>query len=105
MLGPINHHRNKQTALNSVLVDAKSVLIPEQPDPPSPRSTAIVFNSGPIAGIPMELKPRSQIQLGLKITAPAEAKKGDVLKIHLVQRNRQRQVVGGIAVTEHHIDY
>jgi hypothetical protein len=73
-------------------------IIQEQSDSAGRKSASIVFKSGPIAGFPTVLKPRSQIRLGLKITAPAEAKHGDVLKIHLVQRNRQGQVVGGIAV-------
>ena len=73
-------------------------IIQEQSDPTGPKAASIVFKPGPIAGFPTVLKPRSQIRLGLKITAPAEAKHGDVLKIHLVQRNRQGLVVGGIAV-------
>jgi hypothetical protein len=76
----------------------EAVITPEQPGGIVPKSASIVFKPGPIAGFPTVLKPRSQIRLGLKITAPAEAKQGDVLKIHLVQRNRQGLVVGGIAV-------
>jgi hypothetical protein len=38
------------------------------------------------------------MRLGLKITAPAEAKHGDALKLHLIQRNLQGIVVGGITV-------
>ena len=94
----MNHQCNKPEALNSVLVDGKLDIIQEQSDSAGPKSASIVFKPGPIAGFPTVLKPRSQIRLGLKITAPAEAKHGDVLKIHLVQRNRQGQVVGGIAV-------
>lgn len=75
----------------------EAVITPEQPEGRVPKSASIVFKAGPIAGFPTVLKPRSQIRLGLKITAPAEAKQGDVLKIHLVQRNRQGLVVGGIA--------
>jgi hypothetical protein len=76
----------------------EALIISEESDETNPKSASIVFKPGPIAGFPTVLKPRSQLRLGLKITAPAEAKHGDTLKIHLVQRNRQGQVVGGIAV-------
>jgi hypothetical protein len=73
-------------------------IITEQSDLTGSKSASIVFKPGPIVGFPTVLKPRSQIQLGLKVTAPGEAKKGDILKIHLVQRNHQGVVIGGIAV-------
>jgi hypothetical protein len=76
----------------------EAVIMTEQADRMVPKSASIVFKPGPIAGFPTLLNPRTQIRLGLKITAPAEAKHGDVLKIHLVQRNKQGLVVGGIAV-------
>lgn len=75
----------------------EAVIMTEQADPMVPKSASIVFKPGSIAGIPTLLNPRTQKRLGLKITAPAEAEHGDVLKIHLVQRNRQRLVVGGIS--------
>ena len=73
-------------------------IIQEKSDPTGTKLASIVFKPGPIVGFPTVLKPRTQIRLGLKITAPAEAKHGDVMKIHLVQRNQQGLVVGGIAV-------
>jgi hypothetical protein len=76
----------------------EAFVILEGSDQTEPKSASIVFKPGPIAGFPIVIKPRSQLRLGLKITAPAEAKHDDVLKIHLVQPNRQGQVVGGIAV-------
>jgi hypothetical protein len=78
--------------------EREAIIIPEESDRTDHKSASIVFKSGPIAGFPTVLKPRSQVRLGLKITAPTEATHGDVLKIHLVQRNRQGLVVGGIAV-------
>ena len=60
--------------------------------------TSIAFRPGLLRGFPIALKPRSQIKVGLKITAPPEAKPGDVIRIDLVQRNRKGEVVGGITV-------
>ena len=59
---------------------------------------SIAFRPGLLTGLPIALKPRSQIKVGLKIKVPPEAKKGDVIKMDLVQRNSKRQVVGGVSV-------
>lgn len=58
----------------------------------------IEFHSGALAGIPIKLRPRSPINLDLRIRSPAEAKPGDVEVIHLVQRNTKGKVVGGITI-------
>jgi len=50
------------------------------------------------AGFPLTLPPRGSVTVGLKITAPPEAKAGDVIQIDLVQRNTKGQTVGGIVV-------
>ena len=73
-------------------------LVSEKSDPSGIASTSIAFNPGVLAGFPIVLRPRSQIELGLKITTPAHAKHGNIFEIHLVQRNRRGAVVGGITV-------
>ncbi len=61
-------------------------------------ATVLSFRPGLLTGFPIGLQPRAQLQLGLKVTAPQEAKPGDVIKIHLMQRNTKNEVVGGITV-------
>lgn len=62
------------------------------------RAAALNFKSGVLTGFPIGLPPRSQLQLGLKITAPEEAKPGDTFEIQLMQRNTKNEVVGGFTV-------
>ena len=59
---------------------------------------ALAFRPGTLVGLPVLLGPRSPLTLGLKITAPAESKPGGEFLIHLVERNRAGQVIGGISV-------
>jgi Zn-dependent metalloprotease len=59
---------------------------------------AIVFQPGVLSGFPVGLKARRQVKVGLKITVPQEARPGQALKVDLVQRNSQGNVVGGITV-------
>jgi hypothetical protein len=61
-------------------------------------STNITFHPGVLAGFPIALKPRNEIQVGLKITAPADAKSGDSMEMQVVQRNAKGEIVGGITV-------
>ena len=61
-------------------------------------SAALAFPPGPLAGIPVGLKAGAALKLALKITAPRNAQPGSSMRIHLVQRNADRQVVGGITV-------
>lgn len=61
-------------------------------------ATSIAFMPGLLSGFPVALKPRSQVKVGLKITAPPEARPGDVVEIQLIQRNSKKQVIGGITV-------
>lgn len=57
---------------------------------------------GRTAGIPAILPPSSQQLIGLKVQAPANAKRGAVVKTHFVQRHaRTKQITGGVAVEVH----
>jgi len=73
--------------------DASAELVTD-----SQGNTAIRLRPGSLSGFPVALRPRTQIKAGLRITAPPEAKPGEVIELHLVQRNRKGQVVGGITV-------
>jgi hypothetical protein len=59
---------------------------------------AIPFKAGLLTSFPIGLQPRTPVQLGLRVTAPPDAKPGDVIKIHLMQRNTKNEVVGGFAL-------
>jgi Zn-dependent metalloprotease len=61
-------------------------------------ATAIAFQPGALTGFPIALPARTQTEFDMKITAPADAKPGDEIKINLVQRDDKKQVVGGITV-------
>jgi hypothetical protein len=58
----------------------------------------IAFKPGVLSGFPVGLQPRTPVNLGLKVTAPSEANPGDVVEINFVQRNGEKQVVGGFTV-------
>jgi hypothetical protein len=58
----------------------------------------LAFRTGASAGFPATLPSRGTVTVGLKITAPPEARPGDVIEVDLVQRNAKGQVVGGIVV-------
>lgn len=58
----------------------------------------IAFKPGISTGIPITLQPRTPVQLTLKVSAPAEARPGDVIDLHVVQRNSKKQIVGGVTV-------
>ena len=66
--------------------------------------TAMAFRPGLEAGFPFQLRPRSAVSAGLKITVPREAKPGETMSIDLVQRNRAGKIVGGIAVQVNVVD-
>jgi hypothetical protein len=53
-------------------------------------ATAIAFQPGALTGFPIALPARTQMEFGLKITVPANAKPGDEIKINLVQRDDKR---------------
>ncbi|MDP3280444.1 MAG: M36 family metallopeptidase [Nitrosomonas sp.] len=58
----------------------------------------LAFKPSLNAGFPVVLRPRTQIEFGLKVAAPANARPGDEILIHLYQRNEKNQVVGGISI-------
>lgn len=61
-------------------------------------AAALAFRPGLLAGFPFRLKPRMSLKVDLKIQVPREARPGETLEVHLVQRNKRNQVVGGITV-------
>jgi hypothetical protein len=65
---------------------------------------SVNFRSGVLVGIPLKLAPRQTLKAALKVTAPPEAKPGEVIKFHIVQRNAKKQVIGGIAVQVNVVD-
>jgi Fungalysin metallopeptidase (M36)/Fungalysin/Thermolysin Propeptide Motif/Peptidase propeptide and YPEB domain len=65
---------------------------------------ALAFRPGATAGFPVKLRGRRAINVGLRLTAPREAKPGDTLTLDLLQRNRRGQVVGGVSVRVNVVD-
>jgi len=48
---------------------------------------------------PVNLPFMSQTELGLKVTVPSNAKRGSIIRTHLVQRNtKTKQITGGVAL-------
>jgi hypothetical protein len=60
--------------------------------------TSIQFNPGELTGFPFQLAAMTQSEYGLKVAVPAKAKAGDEIKLQVMQRDSQGQVVGGITV-------
>ncbi len=58
----------------------------------------IRFQPGRLVGFPFELSPRYNVPMKLRVKAPAKSRRGDSYEVHLVQRDRRGQVVGGITV-------
>jgi hypothetical protein len=61
-------------------------------------TAALAFRPGLAVGFPIGLRPRTQIEFGLRVTAPSNARPGDEILIDLYQRNERNEVVGGISV-------
>ncbi len=59
---------------------------------------ALPFAAGATAAIAIALRPRLPVAVGLQVTAPPKAKRGDELDLDVVQRRRDGQIVGGIRV-------
>ena len=60
------------------------------------------FTIGRASQLPISLRPTQQLVVGLRVTAPATAKSGDVLRLDLVQRgDNGKGIVGGLAVEIH----
>jgi hypothetical protein len=78
-------------------------------DPPRPstaeelravlRGKRIVLGPGRTAGLRSRLPARTALALGLELTAPVDAKAGEELLVHLVQRWDDGRPAGGIGVT------
>lgn len=62
------------------------------------RNFHLAYHEGPITGFPVTLPARTLIPLEMHIEVPKDAKPGDVIETHLVQKNRENQVVGGFVV-------
>jgi hypothetical protein len=77
-------------------------------DPPRPpaveepqavlRGKRIILGPGRVAGLRSRLPARAALALGLELTAPGDAKPGDELLVHLVQRWDDGRAAGGIGV-------
>jgi hypothetical protein len=64
-----------------------------------PDSWEAGFPKGGRARMPVEVSPFTQKVVGLKVAIPAQAKIGQSLKLHFVQRHlTTQQIVGGVAV-------
>jgi hypothetical protein len=63
-----------------------------------PGGAALDLHPGRAAGIPVTLRPRSPVTVGLKLTVPKDAKPGAKGDVHLVQRDRAGDIVGGVTV-------
>lgn len=61
----------------------------------------LAYHHGTLAGFPMTLPTRAPVELGLKITVPQDAKPGEVIDVHLIQKNRENEILGGIAAQVH----
>lgn len=59
---------------------------------------ALDLHPGRAPGIPVTLHPRSPVTVGLKLTVPKDAKPGATGDVHLVQRDRAGNIVGGVTV-------
>jgi hypothetical protein len=66
------------------------------------KSVELAFASGSAAQIPVVLSPAEQTMFGLRISAPASAQPGDVIRVDLVKRDETgKQILGGVAVEVH----
>jgi hypothetical protein len=58
----------------------------------------LAYHQGSLAGFPVTLPARTLVPMELRIDVPKDAKPGDMIETHLVQRNRENKVVGGFVV-------
>jgi hypothetical protein len=80
-----------------IMSDTPDLLLQRFPD-----SWEGSFPEGDRATLPVEIPPFTQKVVGLKVAIPAQAKMGQSMKLHLVQRNSAtRQIIGGVAVELH----
>jgi hypothetical protein len=59
---------------------------------------ALDLHPGRAAGIPVTLRPRSPVTVGLKLTVPRDTEPGRTGDVHLIQRDRAGNIVGGVTV-------
>ena len=57
----------------------------------------IIFDAGELSGLPVTLE-AAPVTVGLRLTAPRDAKPGTTIDVDVVQRNAKRAVVGGVRV-------
>jgi hypothetical protein len=76
----------------SLLGDVQADLVED------PGGAALDLHSGRAAGIPITLRPRSPVTVGLKLTVPKDTTPGTKGDVHLVQRDRAGNIVGGVTV-------
>lgn len=63
------------------------------------KGVEVSFDPGERARIPITVRPHEQLLLGLKLKVPDKAKRGDTLRLDLVQRDAKTdRALGGIAV-------
>jgi hypothetical protein len=58
----------------------------------------LAYHQGSLAGFPVTLPARTLVPMELHIDVPKDAKPGETIEMHLVQRNRENKVVGGFVV-------
>lgn len=88
---------------SEVMIDATSMITSRTPDTLASRqfrkAVEKVFKPGRRAQVPIMLRRLEQVLMGLRIQVPRNARKGEVLQIDLVQRDRTRKrILGGLAI-------
>jgi hypothetical protein len=63
-----------------------------------PGGAALDLHAGRTAGIPVILRARNPVTVGLKLTLPRNVKLGSTGDVHLVQRDADGNIVGGVTV-------
>lgn len=64
-----------------------------------PRGVEVKFPEGAAARIPISIRRQEQLTFALRLKVPPNARKGDVIRTDLVQRDaKSRRILGGIAV-------
>ena len=58
----------------------------------------LAFKAGAVAGLPIELKARTDLAFNVKVRVPADARPGEDLYCDVVQRDVSGQVVGGVRI-------
>ena len=64
-------------------------------------AAAVAFAPGARASIPLALPKVEQFLVGMRVTVPREARRGDVLRADLLQRDSSGRIAGGYAIEIH----